>query len=1027
MTASLKTFPLHLIFLLCGLHAHAQQYSFRNYTVADGLGSASVNHIFQDSKGYLWFATQGGGVSRFNGKEFKNFTKADGLINNDVTYIAEDSEGALWIATATGASQFDGITFRNYAHREGLTNGVVYAIYPDEKNKVWFATRDEGIKIFDGKNFDSLTVSNGLPSNEVYCIEKDKAGSLWFGFSNGLAKFDGNKITAYRDSALVSGKTFFSALADARGNLWFGSIGSGALVIRPDGAMQNLTLPAPVQNDFIGGIAEDRSGNFWFATDHGLLKYDGNRFRLFSEHEGLSVNTAQAVLCDYEGNIWSGTLGGGVNALSSEAFTYYTRKDGLAGRSVTCIAADRSGKLYYIGTSSGLLVFNTDSKPTFRKISSIGEIAQANISSLSLDKRGLLWLCAQEGVFVLEKQNTDFRLRKKYERIAGEHVVSPTKVIHDSGGNCWLATFGSGIFFISRQGEEKSYSTKNGFPSDNVLTLFEDSRGNVLAGTHDAGILKFDGKIFQPLRVHADSEPQSVWTIAEDNNGNIYWGTSESGLFRSDGKTIRFFGSRDGIPSGTITSLAWDKDNNFLWLGSDKGLIKMTFTTEGNIASLNAYDTPDGFIQTGINQDAILIAGNESLLGTANGLWVYNSEFDLPKNIPPKIQLTGIRLFYQAADWKKFSDSLSPQTLLPAKLQLPYNKNHLTFDIQALTTREALYVFKMNGMDEEWSSPTKNNEITYTNIQPGEYEFQAKAISKSGITSGLTSFSFTVNPPWWNTWWFRLAAILAAAGSLLAVVSAREKALKEQTLKLEETVKLRTLEIARQKEVVERTLTEKEGLLHEKEILLKEIHHRVKNNLQTISSMLMLQSAGLKDEQAKKAITESQSRVRSIALVHQKLYQTEGLEKVEVSAFVKDLTEQVKSFYRHREKEVEITLNIPETFMLIDTAIPLGLILNELLTNSFKYAFTASATGEIHLALEHLAGGNPSGEKLPLHKKVKLTYRDSGSGLKSAEILENATTLGLRLIQLLSRQIGATLSYSSAHGSEFIFTFELHA
>jgi two-component sensor histidine kinase len=330
----------------------------------------------------------------------------------------------------------------------------------------------------------------------------------------------------------------------------------------------------------------------------------------------------------------------------------------------------------------------------------------------------------------------------------------------------------------------------------------------------------------------------------------------------------------------------------------------------------------------------------------------------------------------------------------------------------------------LEGQDEEWSSPTTNNAITYSNIIPGlEYTFKAKAVNSEGVSSETVSFSFTINPPWWSTWWFRSVVFVVAIGSLAAFVTAREKVLREQNLRLEETVKHRTLEIEHQKEVVEKTLSEKEGLLHEKEILLKEIHHRVKNNLQTISSMLMLQSAGLKDEEAKKAIAESQSRVRSIALVHQKLYQTDGLEKVELNAFVKDLAEQVKSIYRQQSQKVNIHWDIPHTFILIDAAIPLGLILNELLTNSFKYAFNDNSRGEIKMELKH--SDNVATDKNPNVKKVVLSYLDNGPGFDSSEI-DNPSTLGLRLIQLLSRQIGAVSEYCNSKGSEFIFRFELN-
>ncbi|HXH19308.1 MAG TPA: two-component regulator propeller domain-containing protein [Chitinophagales bacterium] len=1025
LTASLKKIPFLLIFLHCGFHSHAQQYSFRNYTVADGLGSSSVNHIFQDSKGYIWFATQGGGASRFNGKEFKNFTKADGLINNDVTYITEDASGNIWIGTAAGASRFNGTAFLNYTSKEGLTDGVVYSIHADMQNLIWFATQENGIRIFNGTVFDSITIENGLHTNESYYVTQDKQGNYWFGLVNGIVKYRDGKFTNYADSASVAGKAYFCALVDDSNAVWFGSIGSGVVVIRNEKQIQHAALPEIVQADFIGGIAQDNRGYFWFATDHGLLKYTGNEFNLFSEHQGLSVNLAQTVFCDYEGNIWAGTLGGGVNLLSSEAFVHYTNKHGLASKNITCIHPADDDKFYYIGTGEGVYLFSPAAENQFKKVTVTGitEVEQMNITSLSADANGNLWLCAQKGVFVLKKAGNNFRLLRKYQSIAGEHIVSPTKVIHDAKGNCWIATYGSGIFMVNEK-TEKSFSTKTGFASDKILTLYEDAHRTIWAGTQDAGIFRFDGTAFQSIAVEHYLADRAVWTIAEDAEGNIYWGSGESGIYRYDGNVIKTYSAKEGLQTNYITTLSWDKNECCMWAGSETGIQKIFFSGEGAMQHAHAYSELDGFYATGINPGSLLFIQDGTLLiGTQDGLWLFDRRQDFPKNIPPKVQLTGIRLFYQHTDWKQFNDSLDNSSQLPVDLELPYNKNHLTFDIQALTTQAVHYTFKLEGQEEQWSAPVRNNAITYSNISPGEYTFYARAINASGIASAVVSFSFTVNSPWWNTWWFRIAAVLFAIGALVSFIKAREQVLRERNLKLEETVKQRTLEIAQQKEVVEKMLGEKEGLLHEKEILLKEIHHRVKNNLQTISSMLMLQSAGLKDEQAKKAIAESQSRVRSIELVHQKLYQTEELEKVELSAFTKDLTEQVKSLHQHRTKQVAIQLNIPETYILIDTAIPLGLMLNELLTNSFKYAFTQTPVAEILIELVQSQNG---GLKNGKQKKVQLRYRDNGPGLQSMETLENATTLGLRLIKLLSQQIGATLEYSNSKGSEFIFTFELN-
>ena len=132
---------------------------------------------------------------------------------------------------------------------------------------------------------------------------------------------------------------------------------------------------------------------------------------------------------------------------------------------------------------------------------------------------------------------------------------------------------------------------------------------------------------------------------------------------------------------------------------------------------------------------------------------------------------------------------------------------------------------------------------------------------------------------------------------------------------------------------------------------------------------------------------------------------------------------QIQSLYRQKSKQVSLNWEIPETHLLIDTAIPLGLILNELFTNSFKYAFNETGNGEIKILLSNVM--NDETQPKAKSKKVKLSFIDSGPGLSSGQSLESASTLGLRLIKLLSQQIGATLNYSNEKGSEFTFIFSI--
>ena len=256
-----------------------------------------------------------------------------------------------------------------------------------------------------------------------------------------------------------------------------------------------------------------------------------------------------------------------------------------------------------------------------------------------------------------------------------------------------------------------------------------------------------------------------------------------------------------------------------------------------------------------------------------------------------------------------------------------------------------------------------------------------------------------------------------AQAQLLIKTQENEQLMRSQNIKLEEKVKERTQEIERQKEIAEKVIIEKE-------VLLKEIHHRVKNNLQTISSMLMLQNSRLSDGAAKSILTESQVRVRAIALVHEKLYQAERMERVELNGLVADLATEIKSFYQLQSGNVSIVQNIPETYVSSDKAVSIGLILNELFTNSYKHAFKDIEAGFILISLSSVE--QDAGETHPASKKVKLSYSDSGKGMFSEDIFSNPSGLGLRLVKLLAEQIGASTSYSNIKGSEFNFIFDIN-
>jgi len=204
--------------------------------------------------------------------------------------------------------------------------------------------------------------------------------------------------------------------------------------------------------------------------------------------------------------------------------------------------------------------------------------------------------------------------------------------------------------------------------------------------------------------------------------------------------------------------------------------------------------------------------------------------------------------------------------------------------------------------------------------------------------------------------------------------------------------------------------------LKEKEALLMEIHHRVKNNMQIISSLLSLQSRYIKDENASGVFKESQNRVKSMAMIHEKLYMTDGLARIDFAGYIKNLVNDL--FYSYGTNRIKLDINADKLFLNIDTAIPCGLIINEIVTNSLKYAFPEQQG----LAYKSFIDNKESRIYIELHQnngRILLTIGDNGVGLPDGIDFENTETLGLRLVKSLVDQLDGTIKIYSNGGVEF--------
>lgn len=205
-----------------------------------------------------------------------------------------------------------------------------------------------------------------------------------------------------------------------------------------------------------------------------------------------------------------------------------------------------------------------------------------------------------------------------------------------------------------------------------------------------------------------------------------------------------------------------------------------------------------------------------------------------------------------------------------------------------------------------------------------------------------------------------------------------------------------------------------ESSLKEKEILLKEIHHRVKNNLQIISSLIVLQEQYIKDDHIINIFKDFQSRIKTMALIHQKLYDSENFSMIDLSKYIKDLIDNLQKVYSTINKQIKVDLNIEHIELNLDEAISCGLIINELVSNSLKYAFSKVETGRINISLKKTS-----------EKNILLEVRDDGPGLPDGFDYKSSNTLGLKLVETITKQMKGNFSIKNKDGTNVLINWEI--
>src|SRR5581483_4290103 len=548
----------------------AQQLPIKTYTTADGLAQNAVNRIMRDSRGFLWFCT-GDGLSRYDGYTFTNYGVEQGLPDSLIRNMLETREGEYWLGTESGLCRFN---------PKGRPSSVVRRQLPADQNNPR-PTADEPMFVFYRPNDHSKAGS-------VNVFLEDRTGAVWCGAGRGLYRLEktgGEWTVRFVEIGLpreVENDMIVHALAeDRQGALWIGA-GSGLYRRWPDGRTERFTtghgLPA---NDLLT-LLTDTDGQLWVGTRKGLAQivlepgtWRPRIVRVYTEKNGLPNPNTRSLFQSSTGQLWVGLVTALVEFVPQAGgddtrFRQYVSEPGPNRLFVQTLAEDRDGNLW-IGTDNGALKLARNGFTTWTEADGLGESRVSSVFESRAGELGAMTILPSVKPVSWFDGKRFTATRPRLPRGLTDFGWGWNQLtLQDRAGEWWLPT-GQGLVRypkVDRVGglaatpPKAIYTTKDGLASNDVIRLYEDSRGDIWSATFAeprSGITRWE-RATETFHHYGQSDglPPNTpipYAFSEDRAGNLWVGFETSALARFRDGRFTVFTPEQGLPEGRIYDL----------------------------------------------------------------------------------------------------------------------------------------------------------------------------------------------------------------------------------------------------------------------------------------------------------------------------------------------------------------------------------------------------------------------------------------------------------------------------------------
>jgi signal transduction histidine kinase/ligand-binding sensor domain-containing protein len=734
--------------------------------------------------------------------------------------ITQTQDGYLWIGTYNGLIRFDGVRSISYdlANTRALSSDGVFCLYEDRLGDLWIGTDDGGVIRYREGEFQSFGAAQGLTESEVRAACEDKDGRLWVGTGHGLFyksllgrdalphPEQKDRFTLFETTNLLASARITTLVPAPDGSLWIGTE-KGLFRLR-NGITESVSFPRfgalpEVIEWNVQGLAMDSYGVLWAnlsaqrnvqiiahpdSTEVQERPFRDSWFQMgragtfwLAEYTGPSADTllrlegptnvvvvarfpqqSLASLCeDLSGNIWVGLESYGVFRVRRKQVRAITIRADLPSNDPTTLSEDRSGRVW-VGTFRNGLFAAEPGALTFESVRSLGRPA---VTTLGQGADNVLWV----GTYGSERfrwNGTGF--------VEGEKGLPGCRTMYqDRQGGLWVGTLINGVEH-HRDEQLTRYTSREGLASDRVQCLAQDPGGDMWIGT-----LRGLNRISAGEVIHFSGEDvltrKSIRALYADQRGALWIGMLGAGLGRFHKNQLQIITTRQGLPSDAIEQILEDDDGH-LWLGTRAGIVRMSrdeldACAEGRQSFVRplTLGPEDGMAMprcgTGFQPSCMKSRSGILWFCTPGGLVTVD-----PKSIRPSTQPPPVYIEEATADDQPLALGMRTVTVPPGARRVSFRYTALSFS----APEKIMFRYRLEGYDDAWVNAGATREATYTRLPASKYQFRVSAGNKDGVwnTAGAV-LDVVVLPAWWQTWWFRVVAVVCLMAIVLGAYEIR--------------------------------------------------------------------------------------------------------------------------------------------------------------------------------------------------------------------------------------------------------------